>query len=97
MSTSTLPRTLILGDHPRTSVRALVAGLVIAGLAVTLRFVSPTILLDPELSLLAAVVGFFLAVAVGRYEGGVLVGIFAAALLYLPLTLHRLPSSNQSP
>ncbi|WP_266081919.1 hypothetical protein [Haladaptatus caseinilyticus] len=80
MSTSTLPRTLILGDNPRTSVRALVAGLVITGLAVTLRFVSPTILLGPELSLLAAVVGFFLAVAVGRYKGGVLVGIFAAAI-----------------
>lgn len=80
MSTSALPRTLVLGDHPRTSVRALIAGLVIAGLAVALRFVSPTTLLGPELSLLAAGIGFSLAIAVGRYEGGVLIGILAAAL-----------------
>ncbi|MFB9806902.1 hypothetical protein ACFFQF_17430 [Haladaptatus pallidirubidus] len=80
MSTLTLSRTLVLGDHPRTSVRALIAGLVTVGLAVALRFNSQSILLGPELSLLAAGIGFVLAIAVGRYKGGVLIGILTAAL-----------------
>lgn len=77
---STVPRSLVFGDHPRTSVRALVAGFVLAGFAVSLRFVAPTLLLGPALSSLAAVVGFSLAVGVGWYRGSVLVGILVATL-----------------
>lgn len=80
MRASTRPRTLVLGNHPRTSVRALVARLIIAELTVILWFVSPTVLLSSKLSLLTAVVGFFLAVAVCRYKGCVLVGILVVVL-----------------
>lgn len=77
---STVPRNLLVGDHPRTSVRALLAGLVMAVFAISLRFIAPTLLLGPALLSLAAVAGFLLAAGVGWYRGGVLVGILAATL-----------------
>ena len=78
--TATLPRRIAVGDRPRATAFGLLAGLVAAVVAASLRFVDPTVLLGVEPSLLAAAAGTCLAAAVGRYRGGVLAGILAAAL-----------------
>ncbi|MFC7191375.1 hypothetical protein ACFQL7_17275 [Halocatena marina] len=80
MGLSAVSYTLVFGDRPQTSVQALVAGLVVVGCAVVMRFVAPSLLLGIEPALLTAAIGFLLAVAVGRYEGGVLVAILAAVI-----------------
>jgi hypothetical protein len=78
--TATLPWQIAVGDRPRATGFGLLAGLLAAVVAATLRVVDPTILLGAEPSLLAAAAGTCLAAAVGRYRGGVLAGILAAAL-----------------
>lgn len=80
MIPSTISRALVLGDQPRASAQVLGGGLAIAGVAVSLRFVAPALLLGPELTFLVAIIGFLLAAAVGRHEGGVLTGILVAVL-----------------
>lgn len=80
MISSTISRALVLGDQPRASAQALGGGLAIAGVAVFLRFVAPALLLGPELTFLAAIIGFLLAAAVGRHDGGILIGILVAVL-----------------
>lgn len=80
MGLSVVSYTLVFGDRPQTSVQALIAGLVVVGCAVVMRFVAPSLLLGIEPALFTAVVGFLLAVAVGRYDGGVLVAFLAAVI-----------------
>ena len=77
---STVPRTLVVGDRPQTSARAVVVGLAMAVFAISLRFVAPRLLLGPALLSLAAVAGFLLAAGVGWFRGGVLAGILVATL-----------------
>lgn len=78
--TATLPRRIAVGDRPRATGFGLLAALVAAAVAASLRVVDPTVLLGVEPSLLAAAAGTCLAAAVGRYRGGVLAGILAAVL-----------------
>ncbi|NHN43561.1 hypothetical protein G9C85_18235 [Halorubellus sp. JP-L1] len=78
--TATLPRRIAVGDRPRAAGFGLLAALLAAAAAASLRVLDPTALLGVTPSFLAAAVGGSIAAAVGRYRGGVLAGILAAAL-----------------
>jgi hypothetical protein len=78
--TTTLPRAVAVGDQPRTSALALLAALATVVVAATVRVLAPGALLGLEPSLAVAVLAGALAAGVGRYRGGVLAAILAAAL-----------------
>lgn len=78
--TTTLPRAIAVGDQPRTSALALLAALATVVVAATVRILAPGALLGLEPSLAVAVAAGTLAAVVGRYRGGVLAAILAAAL-----------------
>ena len=78
--TTSLSRAVAVGARPRTSALALLAALGIAVLAAVLRLLDPTALLGLEPSLATAALGGCLAGLVGRYRGGVLAAVLAAAI-----------------